>query len=69
MGDRPDPAYGNRLTAAIDYAITPLSAHPGAEARDIDPTRPVDGPTGCNFMVTASSMAICVTISGKGADR
>ena len=25
MGDRPDPAYGNRLTAAIDYPIAPLS--------------------------------------------
>ena len=25
MGDRPDPAYGNRLTAAINYPIAPLS--------------------------------------------
>gem|GEM_PF-7085104 len=25
MGDRPDPADGNRLTAAIDCTITPLS--------------------------------------------
>ena len=33
MGDRPDPAHGNRLTAAIDDTITPLSAHTGAEVR------------------------------------
>jgi hypothetical protein len=25
MGDRPDPADGNRLTAPIDYMVTPLA--------------------------------------------
>jgi hypothetical protein len=25
MGDRPDPAHGNRLTAPTDYIVIPLS--------------------------------------------
>jgi taurine dioxygenase len=41
MGDRPDPADGNRLTAAIDYTITPPFAHTGAEVRCIDLSCPV----------------------------
>ena len=38
MGDRPEPADGNRL---MDYTISPLSEHTGAEVRGIDLTEPV----------------------------
>jgi alpha-ketoglutarate-dependent taurine dioxygenase len=40
MGERPEPADGNRL---MDYSIAPLSEHTGAEVRGIDLTEPVDG--------------------------
>jgi taurine dioxygenase len=39
MGDRSEPADGNRL---MDYTISPLSEHTGAEVRGIDLTEPVD---------------------------
>jgi taurine dioxygenase len=39
MGDRSEPAYGNRL---MHYTISPLSEHTGAEVRGIDLTEPVD---------------------------
>jgi taurine dioxygenase len=38
MGDRSEPADGNRL---MDYPITPLSEHTGVEVRGIDLTQPV----------------------------
>jgi taurine dioxygenase len=39
MGDQPEPADGNRL---MDYTISPLSEHTGAEVRGIDLREPVD---------------------------
>jgi taurine dioxygenase len=39
MGDQPEPADGNRL---MDYTISPLSEHTGAEIRGIDLTEPID---------------------------
>src|SRR5215469_14483790 len=39
MGDRPEPADGNRL---MEYTIAPLSEHTGAEVRGIDLTKPID---------------------------
>jgi taurine dioxygenase len=39
MGNRPEPADGNRL---MDCTITPLSAHTGAEVRGVDLSRPID---------------------------
>src|SRR6516165_1523917 len=39
MGDRPEPADGNRL---MEYTVEPLSEHTGAEVRGVDLTKAID---------------------------